>query len=411
MWLIAWRNLWRNRGRTLISMIAIALTLAMFLLTLGMGDDQHSKLEASAVRTAGGSILIHGDGFWEAQATDVYIPNPEAVISAVTGLDGVTRVIPRVVLNGLVDSPRGSTGVRLSGIDAEAEAELFDYEPYLVDGTFLGGDEDNPIVLGLTTVEDLEVELGDRIVMTTTDIHGEVTRALFRLSGVVDTGSESMDGAVAFTTIDAAREAVGMTGELTQVALVLGDDAQRYEIEESVMGAVNDLGELEVLRWDEAIPDMLGYIEIDNAFNLLYMWIIFIVVAFGVANTFLMSVMERIRELGLLQAIGMTPVRVAKLVLYETTLLAVIAIFIGFLLGFAGHSVIAAKGIDISEMMGGEMEISGVAMTESIIRSEFNAGKWFKACLAVFALVLGSAAYPAFKATRMEPAQAMRTFQ
>ena len=411
MWLIAWRNLWRNRGRTLLSLIAIALTLAMLLVSIGIADDQHVKLESSAVRTAGGSVLIHGDGFWEAQASDIVLEDPSAVTRAVEGIDGVEQVIPRVIMTGLVDSPRGSTGVSLQGIDPEAEAALFDYSPYLVEGTFLSGDEPNPLVLGLTIVEDLEAELGARIVLTTTDIDGEVTRVLFRLTGVVDTGSSGMDRSVSFTTIPAAREALGMTTQLTQIGLVLADDAQRYDIAELVAAATADLNGLEVLRWDEAIPDMLGYIEIDNFFNLLFIYLILVVVAFGIANTFLMALMERVRELGLLQAIGMTPARVGQLVAYETILLGLIAVASGFILAFAIHLIISSVGIDLAAMMGEDFTVSGVAMTESVIRSEFNPGKWLKSSLIVLGIVLASAAYPAFKSTTMEPVEAMRTFE
>jgi ABC-type lipoprotein release transport system permease subunit len=411
MWKVAWRNLWRNRTRTIIVVTAIALSYALFLVSMGLGKYMHNQMELAALKTAGGAILIDGDGYWASQSSDIYIEDPEPVFSVLSETEGVDTAIPRVLINGLVTSTRGSAGVRLTGIVPEKEAVLLDMSQYLADGTFLDGSTDDPIVLGRKVVEDLEIELGDRVVLTATDVTGEVAYVLFHLSGILDTGSDLMDSGLAYTTLPLAQRAVGMDGGLTQIGVHLEDVTQRQVIQGEIREALGADGDgLEVMTWDEAIPEMVGFVEIDAAFNYLYAIIIFIVVCFGVANTFMMVVMERIRELGLLGALGLTPRRIGWMVLLESTILAFISTAIGFALGYVGHRLIRDNGIDMTEVYG-EMEMSGVAMTDWLLRSQIDPTEWIVATVGVIVLVFVSSLYPAWRATRLDPAQAMRTYE
>ncbi len=413
-WRHAWRNLWRNRTRTIISVSAVSLTFALQLVGFGIGDHMYAGMYLAASRTAGGHVLVHGEGYWEQQASDVLIEDPDRVLAAIEGVPGVEVAIPRVLAQILVSSPRGNQGVRLQGVDPALEAALTDVGRYVAegDGVWLDRAAPNPkrspLVLGRPVVEDLGLELGDRVVVTATDPKGEMVRALFELSGILDTGSKMMDEVAAYTTIEGAREALGMGETLTQVGLILDTDEERTRVATALRVA---LPEAEVLTWDEAMPELVGFIEIDSQMNNLLNAVIFLVVLFGVANTFLMSVMERVRELGLLGALGMTPRSIASLVLCETTLLALLAIAIGFALGFAGHVAVDAQGIDISQLyQDGDVEIAGIAFEDMVLRSELRPLKWSIAGLIVFVLMQLSALYPALRATRVQPAEAMRTY-
>lgn len=421
---LAWRNLWRNRGRTLIGISAIAFSLALMLISFGLNDDAHGKMMNQAIEAAGGNILIHGAGWWEQQTGDLLIHEPEPILAAARQLEDVRAVIPRFIINGLVNSARNSGGIRVQGIDLQHERELKDYSTYLTEGAFLQCDdaqreampkvckEKRPIVLGKALVDDLEVELGDRIVISTSGPDGELTMALFRLTGVIETGSETIDRAMAFTTLEVAQKAVKAQGKLTQIALLIDHDEQRRDIRDALVASLGKdaIAPLELLTWDEAMPDMIGFIEVDDQFGYIYGLVIFIIVAFGIANTFLMGVLERIREFGLLGAIGLRPRKIALMVLAESVILGVVAVLIGFALGYLGHTLFLHYGLDYSEIAGQDFELAGVTMANMIIRSKFVPAKWLLSSLAVIALVTFSALYPAWRATRLDPAQAMRTF-
>ncbi len=410
---LAWRNLWRNKGRTAIVLTAIAFSLGLLLTSYGLILDRSEKAKGAAVRSAGGNILIHEDGYWASMGSDYALADADDVAELLRGVEGVSTVIPRVIVNGLVTSARGAEGVTLRGIDPDAEVAVYDYSRFLESGTFLTGDEEAPIVLGAGIVESLEIELGDRVVLTGTQPDGEVTRALFRLSGVIRTNSGAVDDVFGFTTVAAAQEAMSIPGGLTQLGVVVPDDEARYEVQERIEAALaGHSQETEVLTWDEAIPDLLGFIELDDRFALIYGIVIFMVVAFGIMNTLLMMVMERIRELGMLAAIGMSPRMVAKLVLVETGLLTVVGVGLGVMLGVGGHLLLAHYGLDPTAMSGGaDIDIGGVSLHDMTIRSQLDPLRWTIATLIVVGLIFVSALYPAMKAARLNPVDAMRTYQ
>ena len=168
---------------------------------------------------------------------------------------------------------------------------------------------------------------------------------------------------------------------------------------------------LEVLTWEQAAPEMVGFIEMDDAFGMLYMIIVFIVVVFAIANTFLMAVMERVRELGLLNAIGMTPKKIGSLVFWETGLLAVLALLVGLAIALGAHFYIAEVGIDLAQLTAEDMELAGVNIGDMVMRSQINPVKWLTSTGLVFVAVMLSAAYPAWRATNLAPAEAMRFYE
>jgi ABC-type lipoprotein release transport system permease subunit len=261
-------------------------------------------------------------------------------------------------------------------------------------------------------VEELGVGLGGRVVLTASDVDGEVTRALFHLTGVIRTGTRALDEILAYTTVEAAREAVSMDDKLTQIGVLAGDGHNPIELAGAIAAALDDLPQdLEVLPWQEAVPEMVGFTELDDAFGYVYMAVIFLVVLFSIANTFLMAVLERVRELGLLSALGLRGRRVAHLLLAETALMTVLAMGIGFAVGFAGHLAAAQWGISVAMWGLEEIEISGIDMADLVIYSEIRPFKWFMGSALVAVATIASSLYPAWRASRLAPAEAMRFFE
>jgi len=165
-----------------------------------------------------------------------------------------------------------------------------------------------------------------------------------------------------------------------------------------------------VLVWDEALPEMQTLIELDRKNGEAVGYLIFIVVAFSIANTMLMSVLERVREFGLLGALGLGPGRIARLVLLESAVLGLIFIAVGVGLGLIIHGAMSTWGLDFSEWMTGGMEMSGVVLEDMVFYSKLVWSRWLTAAFVIFLLIILSASYPAWKATRQDPASAMRTY-
>lgn len=412
-WRIAWRNLWRHRNRTLIMTSAVAFTYALFLVSMGMGDDGHQQMLEAAVEGAGGDILVHADGYWASRSSDLVIRNASEVLPAVDSTPGVEEAIPRVVIDGLVSSPVGNRPLTLQGIAPEREAALRDFSQDVEQGAWLTeSQEDDPIILGVTIVEKLELELGDRVVLTASGPDGELTRALFHLTGVLESGMPEMDETMGLTTLEAARAAVDMEGMLTQIGVIHDPETPVDSVAEAIRASAGAVGNgLEVLTWQEAVPEMVGFIEIDDAFLYIYLIVIFAVVAFAIANTFLMAVMERVREFGLLNALGLRGGGVARLLLAETLLMTLLAMAVGFALGYAGHLTVDHFGIPVGSWGVEEMEVSGVDFADMVMRSTITPVKWVVGSIVVALITMGSALYPAWRASRLAPAEAMRFYE
>lgn len=413
MWKLAWRQLWRNRARTLITGTAIAFAYALFLVSLAIGDGMYGKMTAAAERSAGGAVLVHGDGFWDARMADVRVPSAPAVVAAVAGRPEVAAVSPRVLLEGVLTSAsnEGFAGATVRGVDPARERPFNDLGKYLAEGTLLDDDDARGVVLGGALAEDLRVDLGDRVVFRFTNADGEADQALLRLRGVIRTGSTAIDRMTAYIRLGTAQEIARLGDAVTQVGLLGAPNVTPEALAAAAAEALGPRPDLELLTWSEAMPELVGFIEMDSNMNVMTSLLIFIIVAFGIANTFLMSVLERVRELGLLAALGVTPARVGGLVLRETLLLGVMALALGLGLGLLAHLYMSTEGLDYGALMGGDLEVSGVIVDDLLIKSELHVAKWATSGLVVLAMVLLSALYPAWRATRLQPSQAMRTYE
>ena len=412
IWKLAWRNLWRHRARTLIMGSAVALLYGLTLVGIGINDDAHRRMLEEATAAAGGDVLIHGAGYWATRSSDRVIRRGAETRELVSNVEGVRRAVPRILVQGLVSTSAGSSLVFLQGIEPGFESTVQDPAADLVAGSFLEEGRPDPLVLGSGLVDQLELELGDRVVLTASDPEGELVRALFHLSGVIETGVRDLDETLGYTTIEAARRAVGMEGMLSQVGVLA---AAGLEPDILAAGIAASLGPeadvLEVLTWREAVPEMVGFVELDDAFGLIFMLVLLVVVLFSITNTFLMAVMERVRELGLLNALGLRGAGISHLLLVETLYLTSLAMGAGFVIGFAGHLAVSHWGISVAGYGLEEIEISGVDLSDLVFYSTVNPSKWLLATLLVGGATVASAIYPAWRASRLAPAEAMRFYE
>lgn len=410
MWKIAWRNLWRNRTRTVIIASAIAFSYGLMLISMGVSADSYARMEEKAREATGGSVLVHGEGWWEGQGSDVVVADPGPVIARAEALPEVEAVMPRVIINGLLSSARGNEAVRLSGVVLEREQALADLREDLVAGEFFSEELDSPVVISEGLAQRLSVAVGDKVVLTASRVDGEVTRALFYVSGLLTSGMAAEADLQAYAPLELAQEAVGMGNALTQVGVLVS----AVEAQDEVIAALHEVEgaqALEVLSWQQAVPEMSGLLEFDAAVNGIYFVVIFLIVLFAIANTFLMAVMERVREYGLLSALGVGPGQVGRLVIWEAFYLALVGMLAGLVLGLTGHLTIASVGIDMAAMGAGDMEMAGIAMNDLVVRSHLEPGRWLLASAMVLAVVMISAVYPAVRAMRLAPSQAMRFYE
>lgn len=413
---LAWRSFHRHRRRSAITAAAISLSLAMMIAFVGLGDDGHARMAELGIRMGAGHVLVQGQGYQQLQTLDHRVEQPAAVVAAARQLAGVEAVVERVRANGLIVAGEVSAPVLVSGVDPALEPAVSDIASpdKRVSGDYLRPrsamefpNQPADIYLGAELAETLKVALGDRVVLTVSPVDAaRPTSAAFFVRGTFRTGLDEMDGGYVEIPLGEAQRLLRLDDEVTQVAVLL-DDLDRTEAAAAALRAkLADREGLEVLSWQQALRELYEAIVLDDAGLYAMMAIIFVIVAIGIFNTVLMSVAERTREFGVMMAIGTSRLRLFRIIMAEALILAVASAVVGVAVGLGIHLLVAHYGIDVTALAGGDYEIAGIAFGGKIY-SRLTPWVVIKWTLVVIGLVVLSAAYPASRASRLEPVEAM----
>jgi ABC-type lipoprotein release transport system permease subunit len=309
---------------------------------------------------------------------------------------------PRVISGGMISSSYNVSAGLLYGIDADREQTISKVAQAIVRGEYLTG-EDSELLIGQSMAELLEVDLGDRIVLTLSETNtGELAQALFRISGILEFGMRELDDNFVFINIVSARKALAMSDQQTHefvLTFVNPEDAENPDSE--IFQQLND-EEIEALGWMDLNRDIGLIIELMGYSSLIVGAVLFLLASLGVINSMFMSIYERIYEFGVIKAIGTRPEEVTRLILCEAFLLATISCGIGLLLGFAVNSWTFANGIGF-----GEMEFQGIAISNNIF-GEFHISQFTQFPIYVVILTIAAAIYPARFAARIIPSEALQ---
>ncbi|MBW2523150.1 MAG: ABC transporter permease [Deltaproteobacteria bacterium] len=414
---LAWRSFVRHKRRSIITASAIALSLAMMIAFVGLGDDGHARMAELGIRLGAGHVLVQGKGYQQMQTLDHRVPEPDRVVAAAKKIPSVRAVVQRVRASGLIVAGEVSAPVLVSGVDPTLEPDVSDIASpeKRQAGAYLRrrADMEYPnqpadIYLGAELAETLKVGLGDRVVLTVSPLDAErPTSAAFFVRGTFRTGLDEMDAGYAEIPIAEARQLLELGGQSTQVAVLLDELEDTEAATAALRGELAQYDELEVLSWQEALRELYEAIVLDDAGLYAMMAIIFVIVAIGIFNTVLMSVAERTREFGVMMAVGTSKGRLFRVIMAEAVILALVSAAFGIAIGLGIHSLVAHYGIDVTALAGGDYEIAGIAFGGKIYSrlTPWVVTKW---TLVVIGIVLASAAYPATRASLLEPVEAMR---
>ena len=401
IWAMAWRSIWRNSRRTLITASALALGVAtmsgMFALTDGMVDRMVRIVTDSRL----GEAQIHADGYRETKDETLLIRETAAVIKRIGENAKITTAAPRVWGEGILAIADRTRGVLIAGIDPQAEAKLTNWDSRLVKGQYLRGP--NQVMLGHELAKRLDVELGAKMVVTVANIEtGEPTTELVRVQGILQTGDAELDRQTAIVELSMAQRMLGVSDKVHEIALRVNVDDRGDEA--SIQAAIASLQSdgLTVLPWHQ-INKMIAQMHrmMDTWMNAI-VYFVFIIIAFGVVNTISMSLLERQREFGVMRALGTSGVNLASQVVVESFWLGVVGAVPGVILGLVLSWLSAEYGYDFSGTTAYGMSFSepiyGTVNVVSTIRVAF---------IFTFLTTLVSV-FSALRAARIDPVEAMR---
>jgi ABC-type lipoprotein release transport system permease subunit len=398
---LAWRNLWRHRQRTVLTASTLALALTMLVVFVGLGDGGHRQMIESGVRMGSGHIVIQQAGYQEHGGFERVIDESATEhVRNVLG-DRPMAVAPRVFASGLASSAASAVGVFIIGIDPAVESDASLYADRLEEGAFLDGTLKNGVVIGRGVARRLELELGRKfVVMAQAHDDAEIQSRLLRVGGIVRTGINDIDDGLLLMPLPLAQEFLKMDGKLHQVAVILPhDDMTSAALADLHASAA--IADAETLPWQEALPELRDYIRIDDGGNYLFHAIFFLIVGFMVMNTLLMSVLERRREFALLDALGVAPAQRFVLVMVEALMLSGLALACGLLLAAPIHWYLATSGLPLELFYSGDMDVAGVVV-DPVFYSYLAPSRVLQASAAVVTLAMLLAVPPALRAGRRE---------
>ncbi len=399
---IAWRNLWRKPRRTLLTVSTISLGLALLLIFLGLGDGGHEQMIESAVHMGSGHVLVQQEGYQEQGGINRLL-TPEEIRSvetwgqAMKGRFPIRHILRRTFVSGLASSADGATGVQLIGIQPLAEMQASDFDEKLIEGEFLNADDGDWVILGQGVAHKLALEVGEKLVLMAQGADSvEIRSRLVRVRGILRTGLEEQDQALALMPLGASQEFLDLGARVHQIALLMRD--ARFSQELANIGQ-QKFSALEVLSWGEALPELKQFIVIDDGGNYVMNLILFLLISFTVLNTLLMSVLERGREFALLHCLGLTPGKRFIMVLVEAFFIAFLSALTGFGLGYGVHLDLSRHGLPLDLFYSGELSAAGVAF-DPVMYSHLSPARILQSMVLVFGLTLLLSLVPAWRAAQ-----------
>lgn len=398
---VAWRNVWRNKRRSIVILVSIMVGVIATVLMDTLSRGMIFQILDNQIRSHVSHLQIHREGFRDNPVIQATIPDADRVEDALKNVRGIASSTPRVLTYGLISSATNSSGIFLLGVDHDREKNVTTINKSLLAGEYLSG-KPNEAVIGEALAEKLGVGLGDRIVAMASAVDGHVGSDVFRIVGLFETFSSEFDKSTIYIPLASAQSMLTIGDRVSEFALIMSDLERLPAIQKSLKEQLGD--GYEVFTYGEILPLLLAQIDMYDQSMFIFYGIIGIALIFGIINTMLMSVFERIHEFGVLKAIGMPDSRLLMMVLLEALHLGIIGTALGFAIGYALYLPLSHTGLDL-RMFSDGLRSFGVG---AIIYPVLTWGSVVNALFIIpFISVIG-ALYPAMRAARLTPVSAIR---
>ncbi len=399
---IAWRNVWRSRLRSGIVIAAIAIGLFAGLFFMGFSWGLSIQRVDSAIAGEFSHIQVHNPGWKEDHSTRDTVTGGMALIREIQQRPSVKAASARVMNEGMFTTARGATGIQIHGVEPEEEIALTHLNETLVEGQYLDSARGTPILVGKSLAEKYKLRLRNTVVLTFQDASGHVTSGAFKVSGFYQTVNAKNDQSKVFVKRSDLQALMGMDAEVHEIAILLQNPDSVPEVQASLVAERPDL---KVETWKELAPDLRLIVDAVGSKMMVFMVIILLALGFGIVNTMMMSVLERTRELGMLMAVGMNKLRVFLMIMYETVFLTMVGAPLGMFMGWVAIQYFGKKGIDLAAFSEGLSQYGFDTMIYTALTPEF----YIQVAVMVVATALISAIFPAWRALRLKPVEAIHS--
>jgi ABC-type lipoprotein release transport system permease subunit len=396
---MAWRNVWRNRRRTLVTIAAMSLALLVMILYAGLMEGYLRNMERSVLDLEVGDVQVFADGYRRNPSIYTRIENPEALLAPLDahGFPAAARLLAY----GMAAAGESSAGVSFRGVDVERDARVSLVHEQVAHGSWLDSEDPKGVVLGRRLARMLGVKPGSELVVLTQGADGAMAYDLYTVRGVLRGIGDATDRTAVFMTAGAFRELLVVPDGVHQIIVRRPAEVDLPSTADRVHGLAR---ELDVKTWRQLLPTISSMLDSARGAMIAMFFIIYVAIGILILNAMLMAVFERIREFGVLKALGVGPFDVLRLILVESAIQTGIAILVGVSLAVPGIWYLSRTGIDLGKL--GGVTIMGIAW-DPVWRAAVSVGIFTGPILVLVLIVAVAVFYPALKAALIHPVEAM----
>jgi ABC-type lipoprotein release transport system permease subunit len=400
---LAWRNIWRNKRRTLITAASIffAIFFALIMRALQLGS--YSNMIDNAVKLYSGHIQIHADGYWDNKSINNTLVQDEELMKMLRNNERIRQIVPRLESFALGSSGPQTKGVLVMGVNPGKQDSMSKLSEKLVEGAYFQPGE-NAAIIGETLSEYLQLGVKDTLVLLGQGYHGATAAGKYTIKGIVKIPKPDLDNKIVYLPLKTSQRMYMAYNRLTTLAINLND---HRDLSETVKGLKQTLPDdkYEVKSWREIMPELVQQIQSDNASGWILLAILYLIIAFGVFGTVMMMITERKREFGVMIAVGMHKFKLALIVTVEMIFIGLLGLIAGIIGSMPVILYYHYNPIRLSGEVAESIETFGI---EPIMPMAWQADFYINQTLIVAVIVIVSVLYPIYSITRIRAVKAMR---
>lgn len=397
---MAWASLVRRRTRTVLIVLMIAMSLWGLLFMQGLYEGMYEQMISNAIRSGCGDIVLYSKGYRQENDINKLIGDDDLISGRLAGDHRVKSFIKRIKQDGLIATAQYSRMASIFGIDLEAERVHGKLDEYMREGDYGFGAKGKGVIVGANLAKKLKVSVGKKVILTAQNTDNEVASVALKVTGIIKTNNMAMDDSGIFIDLALARNFLDVADGVTQFNLILHSQDLIAGLQQEL---ADELPGLEVFSWAEMYPALMQSREIMVIFNIVMYLLVFCVAALGIFGVILVSVLERIREFGIMLAVGSGFPLICKVVLFESFLLGFTGFVFGSLLGGGTLYYFHLHGLDLSHFSAGLDEFGMDAIMYAIVKP----GYFYTAFLAVLSATLLSIIFPLRVLKKSKPIEAI----
>jgi ABC-type lipoprotein release transport system permease subunit len=400
---LAWRNIWRYRRRTLIVVLAIALGLALMMWYDGLIAGFDQAIYGNAIKVLGGNIQVYAEGYHSKTNSNALLPlaDDQAVVKAALAQPQVLAATRRITTGGLATSREGAFAVEITGIEPEKEKDVNLAAQHVIAGRYLTSSDADMILIGKGLADAMDIQVNDRITLVGQATHAQTRQRTMTVAGIFDLGMPDLEKRTIYVSLSEAQDLYGLTGQTSEVAIVL----KQLGDEGVVIAKLRPiLPGYEIDSWETNFPELQATINTKSGAMNIFGVIMVLIAAIGILNMLLMAVYERTREIGLLGAMGLKPRQISFLFILEGTLIGLVGVVVGIILGLLINGLLKQVGLDFTQYAS---LTSYMALISGRVYPTWGVDKLLWRSLTVAIISALAAFYPAREAAQREPADAL----